>query len=278
MLLVFGALLNQGDEVVLSNPHYSCYPNFIRFVEGIPVFVDIFEKEGFQYDADEFRKKLSKKTKGIVVNSPANPTGAVLKKKVLEELANLPVFVISDEIYHGLIYEGEEHSMLEFTDRAFVLNGFSKLYAMTGWRLGYVIAPKKFVRAMQKLQQNLFISASSFAQWAGISALKNAGKDVKKMVTIFNQRRLYMVNRLRELGFGIKVLPTGAFYVLANAKKFSENSYEFAFKILREAKVAVTPGIDFGTNAEGYIRFSYSNSIENIKEGMRRIEKFIKKI
>ena len=278
MLLVFGALLNQGDEVVLSNPHYSCYPNFIRFVEGIPVFADIFEEEGFQYDADEFRKKLSKKTKGIVVNSPANPTGAVLKKKVLEELANLPVFVISDEIYHGLIYEGEEHSMLEFTDRAFVLNGFSKLYAMTGWRLGYVIAPKKFVRAMQKLQQNLFISASSFAQWAGISALKNAGKDVKKMVTIFNQRRLYMVNRLRELGFGIKVLPTGAFYVLANAKKFSENSYEFAFKILREAKVAVTPGIDFGTNAEGYIRFSYSNSIENIKEGMRRIEKFIKKI
>src|SRR3990172_3681122 len=278
MLLVFGALLNQGDEVVLSNPHYSCYPNFIRFVEGIPVFADIFEEEGFQYDADEFRKKLSKKTKGIVVNSPANPTGAVLKKKVLEELANLPVFVISDEIYHGLIYEGEEHSMLEFTDRAFVLNGFSKLYAMTGWRLGYVIAPKKFVRAMQKLQQNLFISASSFAQWAGISALKNAGKDVKKMVTIFNQRRLYMVNRLRELGFGIKVLPTGAFYVLANAKKFSENSYEFAFKILREAKVAVTPGIDFGTNAEGYLRFSYSNSIENIKEGMRRIEKFIKKI
>jgi len=278
MLLVFGALLNQGDEVVLSNPHYSCYPNFIRFVEGIPVFVDIFEKEGFQYDADEFRKKLSKKTKGIVVNSPANPTGAVLKKKVLEELANLPVFVISDEIYHGLIYEGEEHSMLEFTDRAFVLNGFSKLYAMTGWRLGYVIAPKKFVRAMQKLQQNLFISASSFAQWAGISALKNAGKDVKKMVNIFNQRRLYMIDRLRELGFGIKVLPTGAFYVLANAKKFSENSYEFAFKILREAKVAVTPGIDFGTNAEGYIRFSYSNSIENIKEGMRRIEKFIKKI
>jgi len=278
MLLVFGALLDPGDEVILSNPYYSCYPNFIRFVEGIPVFADIFEEEGFQYDADEFRKKLSKKTKGIVVNSPANPTGAVLKKKVLEELANLPVFVISDEIYHGLIYEGEEHSMLEFTDRAFVLNGFSKLYAMTGWRLGYVIAPKKFVRAMQKLQQNLFISASSFAQWAGISALKNAGKDVKKMVTIFNQRRLYMVNRLRELGFGIKVLPTGAFYVLANAKKFSENSYEFAFKILREAKVAVTPGIDFGTNAEGYIRFSYSNSIENIKEGMRRIEKFIKKI
>ena len=212
-------------------------------------------------------------------NAPwANSGYGIQGRSLLWRLANLPVFVISDEIYHGLIYEGEEHSMLEFTDRAFVLNGFSKLYAMTGWRLGYVIAPKKFVRAMQKLQQNLFISASSFAQWAGISALKNAGKDVKKMVTIFNQRRLYMVNRLRELGFGIKVLPTGAFYVLANAKKFSENSYEFAFKILREAKVAVTPGIDFGTNAEGYIRFSYSNSIENIKEGMRRIEKFIKKI
>ena len=278
MLLVFGALLDPGDEVILSNPYYSCYPNFIRFVEGVPAFADIFEEDGFQYNIDEFKKKLSKKTKGILINSPSNPTGVVLKKKVMEELARLPAFIISDEIYHGLIYEGEEHSILEFTDRAFVLNGFSKLYAMTGWRLGYVIAPKKFVRPMQKLQQNLFISASSFAQWAGISALKNAGEDVKKMVNIFNQRRLYMIDRLRELGFGIKVLPTGAFYVLANARKFSKNSYELAFKLLREAKVAVTPGIDFGTNAEGYLRFSYSNSIENIKEGMRRIEKFIKKI
>jgi len=278
MLLIFGALLNPGDEVILSNPYYPCYPNFIRFVEGVPVFVDIFEEDGFQYKATEIKKKLSKMTKGILINSPSNPTGTLLSKEVMKEISEVSTFIISDEIYHGLVYEGKEHSILEFTDRAFVLNGFSKLYAMTGWRLGYVIAPREFARAMQKLQQNLFISAPAFAQVAGVAALKNAGEDIKKMVTTFNQRRIYLINRLKELGFGIKVPPTGAFYVLANAKNFSKNSYEFAFKILKEAKVAVTPGIDFGTNAEGYIRFSYSNSIENIKEGMRRIGEFIKKI
>ena len=277
MVLVFGALLDAGDEVMLSNPYYSCYPNFIRFVEGVPVFVDIFEEDGFQYRAKEFKKKVSKKTKGVMINSPSNPTGALLSKEVMEEISEFSPYVISDEIYHGLVYEGKEHSILEITDKAFVLNGFSKLYAMTGWRLGYVIAPKEFVRPMQKLQQNLFISASAFVQWAGVSALKHAAEDIKQMVLTFNQRRIYIIERLRELGFGIKVPPTGAFYVLANAKNFSKNSYEFAFKILKEAKVAVTPGIDFGSNAEGYIRFSYSNSIENIREGMRRIEEFLNK-
>jgi aspartate/methionine/tyrosine aminotransferase len=165
--------------------------------------------------------------------------------------------------------------MLEFTDRCFVINGFSKLYAMTGWRLGYIIVPKKFIRPLQKMHQNFFISANAFVQWAGVTALKDAQKDVERMKQIFDTRRKFILTRLKELGFGITVEPTGAFYVLANAKIFSSNSLEFAFDILKEAKVGVTPGIDFGENAEGYIRFSYANSLENIREGMERLEHYL---
>ena len=193
----------------------------------------------------------------------------------MKKLSTLNPYIISDEIYHGLVYEGQEHSILEFTDRCFVINGFSKLYAMTGWRLGYIIVPKKFTRPLQKMHQNFFISANAFVQWAGVTALKHAQKDVARMKKTYNKRRIYILSRLQELGFGITVEPTGAFYVLANAKTFSNNSLQFAFDILKEAKVGVTPGIDFGTNAEGYIRFSYANSLENIKEGMHRLEKYL---
>ncbi len=148
---------------------------------------------------------------------------------------------------------------------------------MTGWRLGYVIAPMEFVRPMQKLQQNLFISASSFAQWGALAGLKEAGKDVQRMRETYDQRRRFLIPRLRELGFGIKVEPTGAFYVLANATSYSTDSYGFAFDILKEAKVGLAPGIDFGSNAEGYLRFSYANSLENIREGMDRLEKYLER-
>lgn len=167
--------------------------------------------------------------------------------------------------------------MLEFTDRCFVINGFSKLYAMTGWRLGYIIVPKKFIRPLQKMHQNFFISANAFVQWAGIAALRYAQKDVARMRETFNERRKFIIAQLRELGFGITVEPTGAFYVLANAKKFSKDSFKLAFEILEEAKVGVAPGIDFGENAEGYLRFSYANSLENIKEGMERIKNYLKR-
>ena len=277
MLLLFAALLEPGEEVILSNPYYPCYPNIIRFADGVPVFVEVFEKEGFQYLPEMIREKMSPRVKGIMINSPSNPTGNVMSKERMKEIAKFSPFIISDEIYHGLVYEGEEHSILEFTDRAFVINGFSKLYAMTGWRLGYLIAPKEFIRPMQKLQQNLFISASSFSQWAALTGLKEAGKDIRKMVGTYDQRRRYLIPRLRELGFGITVEPTGAFYVLANAKRFSTDSYRFAFDILQEAKVGVAPGIDFGTNAEGYLRFCYANSMENIIEGMSRLERYLKR-
>jgi len=277
MLLLFSALLEAGEEVILSNPYYPCYPNIIRFVDGSPVFVQVFEEEGFQYLPEMIEEKLSPRVKGIMINSPSNPTGNVMPAERMKEIAKFSPFILSDEIYHGLVYAGEAHSILEFTDHAFVINGFSKLYAMTGWRLGYIIAPKEFIRPMQKIQQNLFISASSFAQWGALVGLKEAERDIQKMRETYDARRRFLIPKLKELGFGITVEPTGAFYVLVNAKKFSNDSYRLAFDILKEAKVGVAPGIDFGTNAEGYLRFCYANSLENIEEGVRRLERFLKK-
>ena len=277
MLLIFSALLEPGEEVILSNPYYPCYPNIIRYVGGSPIFVEVMEEEGFQFLPKMIEEKLDRQVKGILINSPSNPTGNVMSAERMIKIAEFSPFIISDEIYHGLVYEGEAHSILEFTDHAFVINGFSKLYAMTGWRLGYVIAPKEFIRPMQKIQQNLFISASSFAQWGALAGLKEAVKDVRRMRETYDQRRRFLIPRLRELGFRITVEPTGAFYILANAKRFSEDSYKLAFDILREAKVGVAPGIDFGTNAEGYLRFSYANSMENIKEGMNRLERYLER-
>jgi len=280
MLLVFSALLSPGEKVILSNPGYACYPNFIRFADGEPVFVNVYEEDGFQYRPEDIRKALGNKTKAIMINSPSNPTGNHLSEPVMREIAGMAddgLYIVSDEIYHGLTYEGKDHTILEFTDKAFVLNGFSKLYAMTGWRLGYAIAPKEFIRPMQKVQQNLFISGNSFVQWAGIAALKETAEDIANMVKTYNERRKYLVPRLRQIGFGITVEPTGAFYVLANAKKFGKDSYRLALDILESAMVAVTPGIDFGSNAEGYIRFSYANSLENIIEACNRLEKHLVK-
>jgi len=277
MLLLFSALLEAGEEVILSNPYYPCYPNIIRFVDGSPVFVQVFEEEGFQYLPEMIGEKLSPKVKGIMINSPSNPTGNVMSAERMKEIAEFSPFILSDEIYHGLVYEGEAHSILEFTDHAFVINGFSKLYAMTGWRLGYIIAPKEFIRPMQKIQQNLFISASSFAQWGALVGLKEAERDIQKMRETYDARRRFLIPKLKDLGFGITVEPTGAFYVLVNAKKFSNDSYRLAFDILKEAKVGVAPGIDFGSNAEGYLRFCYANSLENIEEGVKRLERYLKK-
>jgi aspartate/methionine/tyrosine aminotransferase len=274
--MLFSALLESGEEVVVSDPYYSCYPNFIRFVGGVPVFVNVYEEDGFQYREQAIRGKISPKTKAILVNSPSNPTGNLFSPERLSAIANIGPYVISDEIYHGLVYEGKEHSILEFTDHAFVLNGFSKQFAMTGWRLGYIIAPPHFIRPLQKIHQNFCISASSISQWAGIAALKYAAQDVAHMREIYNQRRVRMIERLRGMGFGITVEPTGAFYVLANAKSLSNDSYKLAFEILEKAHVGVTPGISFGSNAEGYLRFSYASAIERIEEGLDRLERYIR--
>ncbi len=278
MLLLFAALLDPGDEVILSNPCYACYPNIVEFVDGRPVEIPVFEEDGFQYRPREIVKRLSARTKAIIINSPSNPTGNLLEPEVMGEIASLAgkgLYVVSDEIYHGLVYESREHSILEFTDQAFVINGFSKLYAMTGWRLGYLIAPPEFVRPIQKMMQNLFISANDFVQWAGIAALTEAAEEVEAMVRTYDQRRRFLLPRLREIGFGVAVEPHGAFYVLANARRFTDDSYAFAMELLEKTHVAVTPGIDFGTGAEGYIRFSYANHLDRLREGMRRLEEYL---
>ena len=279
MLLLFGHLLDPGDEVVLSNPYYACYPNFIRYAEGVPVEVTVTEEDHFQYRPEAIEARLTGRTRAIVVNSPANPTGSVLAPDRMAAVAALArdggPFVVSDEIYHGLTDGGRDRSILEFTEHAFVLNGFSKAFAMTGWRLGWVIAPLAHTRALQRLYGNFFISTNEFVQWAGVAALREAADETARFRRIFAERRRVMVAGLRAIGLGVGFEPEGAFYVLANARRFSSDSVRFAYDILEHAHVAVTPGAAFGSNAEGYLRFSYASSVERIQEGLRRLGAYL---
>ncbi len=277
ILLIMATLIDPGSEIILSDPHYACYPNFVRFLGGRPVFVDVHAENGFQFDPDDVAKAVTDKTRAILINSPSNPAGTLLEPDRMKALAGLGLPIVSDEIYHGLVYDGRERSILEFTSNAIVLNGFSKLYAMTGWRLGYLIAPEAYIRPIQKMAQNFFISAADFIQYAGVEALTNPPDEIRVMRETFNKRRLAMLPRLKGMGFEIKVDPTAAFYVLADARRFSGDSYTFAFEILEEAGVGVAPGIDFGNNAEGFIRFSYTNSLENILAGLDRIDLYLKR-
>jgi len=275
MVLVFAGLLDPGDQVLLTDPHYACYPNFIRLVDAVPRYVPVTEEEGFQFRPEDLRGHLTPRTKAIIINSPANPTGTLLSAERMAALAESGPYIVSDEIYHGLVYAGREHTILEFTDQAFVINGFSKLYAMTGWRLGYLIAPEDFVRPLQKLMQNFFISANPFVQRAGIAALTQTGPEIQKMRATYDARRRFLLAGLKTLGFRIPVPPTGAFYVFVNARHLSEDSYALAFDILEKARVGVTPGIDFGPGGEGFLRFSYANSLENLAEALKRLERYL---
>ncbi len=275
IFMIFAALLEAGDEVIISDPHYACYPNFINFVAGRTVTVPVYEEDGFQYRPEAIREKITDRTRAIFINSPSNPTGNLLSSRRMQAIADMGPLVVSDEIYHGLVYEGREHSILEFTDEAFVINGFSKQFAMTGLRLGYLIAPRPFMRAIQKVQQNFFISANAAAQKAGIVALQQAQADVERMRSIYDKRRRYMLQRLKAMGLGISVEPTGAFYIFANVKHLAQDSYRLAFDILKKACVGVTPGVDFGPGGEGYLRFSYANSLDNIEKGLDRLEAYI---
>ena len=275
LFLTLLSLVDPGDDVIITDPHYACYPKIIRIAGAIPKLFRIYEEEGFQIDIPALKKIITDKTKAILINSPSNPTGIVLDAKIVKEISELGPFVISDEIYHGLVYGSEARSIYEFTDKAFVVNGMSKLYSMTGWRLGYLLAPEDFIRPIQKLQQNLFISPNPFVQRAGIAALKLAKEHVREIARLFSERRELMIKGLRGLGFEIKAEPIGAFYVFVNAKKLSYDSHGLAFDILEKAHVAVTPGIDFGLGGEGYLRFSYATSMDCIEEGIRRLDEYI---
>ncbi len=276
ILMVLMLLCNAGDEVLMTNPGYPCYKNFALACHAEPVFVNLQPENQFNYDFDEITSKITEKTKALFINSPMNPTGGLIDEKTFIKLAELPVPVISDEIYHGLVYGEKAHSILEYTDNAFVINGFSKRFAMTGLRLGYIITPEKHIRALQILQQNLFICAPSTAQAGGITAIHSAGNDIEIMRNTYNERRIYMLQRLQNMGFIVHTEPKGAFYIYCDARKFTSDSLNFALEVLEKTHVGITPGIDFGTNGEGFIRLSYANSIENIKTGMDRLEKYLK--
>lgn len=275
LLMTLMLLCQPGDEVIMSNPGYPCYRNFALACNAEPVFVPLHAECDFQYNVNEIKKRITDKTRAIFINSPMNPTGTLVNKAIYKELSKLNIPIISDEIYHGLVYNGKASTILEFTDKAFVINGFSKRFAMTGLRLGYLIAPKEHMRSLQILQQNLFICAPSTSQKAGIAALKEAKPDVDKMLKIYNERRIYLIERLKQIGFVIHTEPQGAFYVFCDARKFTSDSYHFAFDVLEKAHVGITPGIDFGTEGEGFVRFSYANSLENIKTAMNRLEIYL---
>ena len=275
ILLTMILLCNENSEVILSHPGYACYKNFVLGAHAKPVNVPLRAENGFQYKVEDIKEKITENTAAIFINSPMNPTGIVLEESFMKEVSQLGVPVISDEIYHGLVYEGKVHSILEYTDNAFVLNGFSKRFAMTGLRLGYLIAPKKYMPALQKLAQNFLICASSTAQKAGIAALRDTSDYEQTMFNTYNERRLYLVDRLQKMGFTLPAIPQGAFYVFVDASKYTNDSLKFAFDVLEKAHVGITPGVDFGTDGEGFVRFSYANSLENIKEGMDRLEKYL---
>ncbi len=275
LYLAIISLIEPGEEVLITDPHYACYPQIIKIAGGVPKTFRIYEEEDFQIDIGRLKKAISPRTKAILINSPANPTGVVLRPEVMREISELGIFVVSDEIYHGLVYGGEARTVYEYTETAFAVNGFSKFYSMTGWRLGYLIAPQEFIRPIQKLQQNLFISPNPFVQRAGVKALKQAGSEALKMRELFDERRKTMIEGLKGLGFKMRSEPEGAFYVFIDASDLNPNSHELAFDILEKARVAITPGVDFGEGGEGYLRLSYATSIPNIKEGIMRLGEYI---
>ena len=272
MLLVFLLLVDPGDEVLIPSPHYACYPNFVRIAGGVPVFVPTAPDDGYRVDLDAMRASISERTKAIIVASPANPTGAIQDEVTLRALAELGPALISDEVYHGLEY-GEAHasSALGMGDDVFVLDGFSKRYAMTGFRLGYVIAPEVAVRPLQSMAQNLFLSTTHFVQRAGIAALEHGQETLRAMREAYARRRALMLEGVRSLGLGVETEPCGAFYVFADARKFDADSRRLSRRLLDEVHVAITPGVDFGAAGEGFLRFSYAAADETIAAAIDRL-------
>jgi len=266
----------------MPDPAYACYESFVRFAGADVIRIPAAEEKGFQLDPEAVKRAVTPRTAAILVGSPSNPAGTIIPRDDMQRLADMGPRLVSDEIYHGLVYEGRAVSALEISDRSCVLDGFSKRYAMTGWRLGWMVVPPKFIPLLQVLQQNFFISPNSISQWAGLAALTCAGEDVKRMAAEYNKRRLFIVERLRALGFGVRSNPVGAFYVLADAANLvrpgeKPDSLALAQDILEKVHVGVAPGIDFGRKAEGYLRFSYASSLENIEEAMYRLERYIER-
>ncbi len=272
LFMALRILLEPGDEVLIPTPHYPCYPNMALACGAKPVFIPTLAQDGYAIDPRRVAAAITKRSRCIVVASPSNPTGAVQSREVMTALAELGLPILSDEIYDGLLFgDARVFSPLGHCEQAFVFDGFSKRYAMTGYRLGYVIAPDCALRALQSLQQNLHISASMFAQRAGIAALADGGAYVRQMRAVYEERRAVLLAGVRALGFKVESEPAGAFYVLADARHLGKSSMQVAIDLLERAHVAVAPGRDFGEIAEGFLRFSYSTSLPRIEEGLARL-------
>ncbi|MDL2271927.1 pyridoxal phosphate-dependent aminotransferase [Desulfovibrio sp. OttesenSCG-928-I05] len=275
MVMVFSAILGQRDTVVMPDPTYACYHKAVTFCGGKVRQVPTLEEEGFHLNIHAMRGLCDDSVAAILVNSPSNPAGSLISPEDLKALCELPPVMVSDEIYHGLVYEGRAASALEYDPDACILDGFAKRYAMTGWRLGWVVLPEHLMNLASRFQQNFIICANSMAQYAGIAALEQGKPHTERMAAEYNRRRVLLLEGLRSLGFGVSSSPAGAFYILANARHLGMDSLPLAFDILEKAGVGCAPGIDFGPGAEGYLRFSYASSVENIEEALHRLKGYL---
>jgi aspartate aminotransferase len=290
----FQAILNPGEEVIVAVPYWVSYPELIKLADGVPVLVKTTEENHFKYSIDDLKNAITKNTKAILLNSPNNPTGTVYDEKELKAIAEIAkehdLLIISDEIYEKLLYGADKHiSIASISDDAYnrtiVINGVSKSYAMTGWRIGYAAAKEEMVKLMSNIQSHTTSNPNSIAQYASLEALTGKQEDVKLMIKEFKKRRDFMVARVNSINNVSCIMPKGAFYVMVNISKILGNkidgevikdSLDFARVLLEKEKVAVIPGAAFGVDE--YVRLSYATSMENIKEGLNRIENFVKEI
>ncbi len=281
--IAFRAILNDGDEVIIPTPCFVCYDPLVKMAGGVPISVVTEEKDNFKLTPEKLKAAITPKTKLLVMPFPNNPTGAIMTEDELKEIADIlrdtDIMVLSDEIYAEMTYGGKKHvsiaSLPGMRERTVVVNGFSKAYAMTGWRMGYTAAPQPITKQMLKLHQFAIMSSPTTSQFAAIEALKNGDSDIEYMVGEYDRRRRYLVDGLRALGIPC-FEPEGAFYVFPNIGVFGMPSEEFCERLLYEGKVAIVPGTAFGECGEGFARISYAYSLEHIKEALERIEKFIK--
>ena len=278
------AMLNEGDEVLVPQPSYVSYVPCVALADGVPVVIELEEKDEFKLTPKKLLEKITERTKLLVLPFPNNPTGAIMEKERLEEIAKIVIekdlFVISDEIYSELTYK-DQHATIAaipgMKERTVLINGFSKSYAMTGWRLGYAAAPKVILEQMLKIHQYAIMCAPTTSQYAAVSALKNGDGDVAMMRESYNQRRRFLLNSFKEMGVDC-FEPMGAFYTFPNIKRFGMTSEEFATELLKKEKVAVVPGTAFGDCGEGFVRISYAYSLESLKEVLGRIRRFVDKL
>jgi len=280
-LLALGSLVDPGDEVLMPDPCYPCNRHFVRLFEGRPRAIPVDEGSRYQPTAADVRSSWTRATRGLLLASPSNPTGTSIPRgelrSIIDAVRSLGGFTVVDEIYQGLVYDGEASTALELADDVFVVNSFSKYFCMTGWRLGWIVAPESHVREIEKLAQNAFICPSAPAQYAALAAFRPETLAVlEQRRKEFRRRRDYMVPALRRLGFRIPLMPEGAFYIYAGCEEFSEDSAGFALKVLEEAGVAITPGLDFGSNGpERHVRFAYTRSLEDLELGVESIARVL---